>query len=427
VIGALVLARASTSPALSREAGVWFGLALVVGYEPLAFIVPLAALAALAAVIHTPWLGVARHAATAFAVTLAAGLVLTTPVWRWGVSVCDALSFNLVLAAAVGALGLRFIGRNASSLSVAVRLGWLAATGAVASAAYLAANPVCLGGPFAAVDPEVHRVWLSKVRETQPLWQLYAGSTAPIVIFVGFVLAGVMAAIRRAIQDRSTEATATLLVLLALVPPALLQSKFIPYASFLAAFALALSVARFSGGGQLTPLSAKLIGVVALNQNSLSLFAGLLLTLAGPAKAAVDGKTLPPVAGCKRADTVAALGKLPRGLIVSGIDLGSYIAATTPHRVYAAPYHRLDQAIRTTHRLFAGDASHAAEVLRSLGASYVVECLSTAGLEDPFLPSWATDESLYTHLARGTPPPFLVEIPNATPVAELRVWRVHVP
>jgi hypothetical protein len=259
------------------------------------------------------------------------------------------------------------------------------------------------------------------------LTRLYVVNPKPVVIFTIFVAAGLVAAAVRFRQERTTEALATLVVLVALVPPAILQTKFIPYASFVATIAIALTVARFTGAGQLTPLSAKLLGVIGLNQASFALVASLLLSLSGTSKAVIEGNALASVEACMTTDAVAPLSKLPTGFVVAAVDLGPFIAAATPHRVYAAPYHRIDTAIGVTHRLFADGPEQAARTLRDLGATYVVECLPAAGQADAPLPSWANAASLYAQLLRGTPPPYLVEVPHASPETALKVWRVMLP
>ena len=89
--GFLLLSRSLTVPVSGWLAGAFMGAALVVGYEPLMVIVPMMALAALAATVHTPFLESVRNVAVAMTATLALGLLLRArrrcgtswPAMRW--------------------------------------------------------------------------------------------------------------------------------------------------------------------------------------------------------------------------------------------------------------------------------------------------------------------------------------------------------
>ena len=49
----------------------------------------------------------------------------------------------------------------------------------------------------------------------------------------------------------------------------------------------------------------------------------------------------------------------------------------TPHRVVAAPYHRLDKGILADHAILHGTPEEAERTARSLGVSYIVLCGAT--------------------------------------------------
>ena len=73
---------------------------------------------------------------------------------------------------------------------------------------------------------------------------------------------------------------------------------------------------------------------------------------AGPAAAAVQASD--PRRPCFQSSNVRRLAALPPGLVAADIDLGPYIVALSPHRVVAAPYHRLEKGILANHAIFTG-------------------------------------------------------------------------
>ena len=82
---------------------------------------------------------------------------------------------------------------------------------------------------------------------------------------------------------------------------------------------------------------------------------------------------------CARTTNIARLADLPPGLIAANIDLGPHIVAMTPHRVVAAPYHRLDKGILADHAILHGTPEEAERTARSLGVNYIALCGATNG------------------------------------------------
>jgi hypothetical protein len=60
--------------------------------------------------------------------------------------------------------------------------------------------------------------------------------------------------------------------------------------------------------------------------------------------------------------------------VAGDIDLGPYIVALSPHRVVAAPYHRLEQGILANHAIMEGTPEQALRTIEALGVSYVALC-----------------------------------------------------
>lgn len=426
VAGLLALVRAFDRPAVGYGAGALMGLGLAVGYEPLALTLPMLAVAALAVAFRMQWLDGLRNALVAMAGVLAAALVLTTPPWRLATVACDALALNMVLLVSTGALTCEILARHGRTRPLWQRLAILGAGGLVAGLAYLSAGPVCIGGPFAMVSLEAKRLWLADVSETQTLFSAVTANPTPMIVFAIFAVAGIAAA-AATWRAEPTPANLAMLVLVAgSLLPAVWQTKFIPYASWLAAFALALRIAALKETANMSALSTRLIAIMALNQSTLALVVAPLLLMAGTAKDVVNGKAVLGAEDCRTTSAITALAKLPTGKMANEIDLGPFIVALTPHAALAAPYHRIDRAIVTAQQIFMSPPAKAESLLRQTGADYLVACLA-APVEGHAAASEtdAVEGSLRARLAAGEPIAFLEEIAAASPAQSLRVWRLR--
>ncbi len=415
LIGLLMLARSLEAPRTAAIAGSLLGLALAVGYEPLALIVPLLALASLAAVIDTRFIDAVAAAMKALAVTLLAVVLLTVAPARWLSGVCDALSINMVLLMGTGAAGLHLIARHRASLTLTQRVGALVATGAVAAVAFLLPEPACIAGPFGQVSAEAKQLWLVHVRETQSILVEAKGNPLIAMSFVLLMTAGIWAAVSRWRAEKSIESAATAIVLFSAMPAALLQLKFLPYASWLAIFVIALRVAAFQGRGEITPRLARLAGAITLNQWTFAVMCAVALTAAGIPLDDDDGSD-----ACYKTANIEPLAKLPAGLVASSANMGPYIAALTPHSVIAAPYHRIDDQIVLATRMFESPLKVSSSLLARSGARYLIHCAK----EPRAAKAKPGDGTLNGALLSAETPAFLREIPNASPLRDLRMFEI---
>jgi hypothetical protein len=419
VVGLLVMVRAFETPRAGWFAGALLGCALVIGYEPLALIVPLVALAAVAGAVHAPMFLGARNVVVALAATLCVGFVVSVPPERWFDIKCDAVSLNMVALALSGAAGMALIKARGEAWSAAMRVGVLAAAGAVGLILYTIGEPACLGGPFGQVDQLIRPIWLDHVQEGRSIWWLIKTAPTTGLPVLLFIAVGVFAAVqawRRAPSSRSFGLMAVM-VCAALTPA--LQLKFIPYPGFVAAFAIAIWLAQWRGTAQLTPLSVRLLGVFAFNQLTATLLVTAMLSSGGSGgtSAQADASGMD---ACKTNAAVRSLADLPIGLVVSHLDIGPYIAALTPHAALAAPYHRLDASIIATQAIFEGDISAAEQTLRRVGATYVVQCIQPGAARDPDLPT----ASVLGRMIDGANVAFLEPVVLPPSAGPLKAWRV---
>jgi hypothetical protein len=425
VIGLLMLARSMTVPRVGYGAGAFLGMALVVGYEPLLLIIPIIGGMVVLAAIQPAHLIAARNVTIGLATVLAAGLLATSPPWLWNLAPCDSLGTNVVLLAVTGAIGLWFTAARGRGWSLALRLGALIACGAIGVTLFFAVNTDCLRGPFGAMSQEAIDLWLINVGEGKSVFELMAVQPGPMSVFLVFAVAALLTAWVRYRRDRSIDSLAILAILALAIATSLMTIKFIPYASFLAAFAIAMFVAGLLGGGQFTPLSARLLGIIALNQSTIGIVVGLTFLASGASNAAIEGSPLKATDQCHATQAIQSLAQLPKGLIVASVDFGPYIVALTHHDVLAAPYHRIDGAIVESYKIFRSTPEIAERRLRTLEANYLVECIPPQKPDTPIrLDEGVTRESLIGQLSHGMAIPFLEELKNITSEPSVRVWRV---
>jgi len=425
--GLIVLARSFEDRRAGWLAGALLGLGLAIGYEAIALVAPAFGLAALVAVLDPVRTsraseGVLRAAVAATAVLLAAFITTTAPA-RWLDVRCDALSLNLVALAACGTAGL------AAALRVSggriARLAILIVGAGAGALVYAGLEPTCLAGPFGQVGPELASVWLDQVSETKSILWLTTSHPATGLAVVGFVLAGVASqtALRRRRPDRRTGLLTAFVVLAALL--GCWQIKLLPYACWLAALPLAIWAASLHGTASVSAPIVRIATVLLLGQATLdAAFSAVLspLQLTAAQTATTEVRSADPRRACFLSHNVAALASLPQGLVAADIDLGPYIAALTPHRVVAAPYHRLEAGILTGNAIVNGEPQDARHRIAALGVDYVALCADRSKAPE-HAATRASSKLLRSRLLDGEGVDFLREA-TASPGAAIRVWRV---
>jgi hypothetical protein len=421
IAGLLVLLRGRLEPRQGYFAGSLIGIGLAVGYEPLALLLPALCAAAFIAVIDIRWLTGVRNMAVMLTATLGLVFVTTVAPSLWLVPRCDALSFNMVLLVGVGAFGLEIINRHGRNWTPAHRISALVAAGAVGLLVYGTFDTRCLAGPFGQVDAAVKPVWLDFVIEMWNVFAFFPLSPASIVSFLMLMLAGSTAAMERWHRLRTPESLALLVLMLIVIPPALWMVKLTPYASWVAVFCIALSIADLRAIGSASVLTVQLCGALLLNQSGMTMLATSALTLAHVPNATATNEAIADSAKCMTTPAIRALTPLPKGLFVGSIDLGPYIVGLTQHDMLAAPYHRIDQAIIANEAILAAEPAKAKELLDKVGADYLVLCLSEnrSSKEAP-----QAGASIETRLRAGLSIDYLEPVTLAGAVPEMRVWRV---
>lgn len=399
-------------------AGLLAALSLAIGFEAL----PIVGLSSVALVLWAIYddrkaAPVARYCLS-FAIALVVVFSVNVPPPQWSNVKCDALSINLVILAIISAAGALLIMTRGRIWSRPLRIAVLAAAGLGATAIYEVLEPACLAGPFGQVPKAIYPIWLDTVGEARPLWWHFARMPALAVSVAAMLLAGVIAyalLLKRVIDDR--------LAYIAIVSVgtsllALWQFKFVSYATWFAIPAIAILIARIEGTANVSRLAMQLLALLCLSPATLNL-AGVMIAKATVKPAAAATSQNDPAA-CSAKAVTGALDTLPPGLIVTHIDLGPFIVATTHHRALSGPYHRLPDGIVAAHDIFASAPSASIAKLKASGARYVVDCPARAM---PGVAVGAESETLLAALRRGRVPAGLTEVllPAAAP---LRIWRI---
>ena len=419
-IGGTVLLQRSLSDAwFGFPAGMLFGLGFVVGLEALLPVVAILAIGVLMSGFYPDMRQGVRRALRTSAGVMLIGFVLTTAPSQWGTVVCDALSLNLLMLFGVGTATMTFLKLRLPHATALQWMAGLAIGGGIGLAAYLAADPVCMGGPLAKIDPLARTVWLDKVIEVMAVVRYAEITPTGAVSFLAVVTAGVGVLGSELYRTRRAQALFALLSVLVMAIYGCLYVRLMPYAVWLAIPAIAVWVAQLPAIGSLSRTTVRLGLALVLSQGTLVVLLSPVIALFSSADAVALKKMTPSAKICSRTETIRALRSMPPGLIANDIDLGPYIALHTSHRVVAAPYHRIDKSIIAVHRVFSSAPKESENLLRRLGASYVVACRRTG---EKFAELKAG--SLMYALQNGKSVSFLEPKAIGKPNSPLLVWRI---
>ena len=423
VSAALLLWAYPAAERLWGLAGALLGFALTIGFEALAPVAALAVFVALWGLLDRRAARAARMFTVALMLSIAAGFLVSIPPSRWFDIRCDAIALNIVALSGVAgaglALALSLPDRATRSHRFLVAMGFAA----VGIALFGRLEPKCLAGPMGQLPAALTPVWLDYVDETRSIIaDLIAGRIEQSLGLIVFFTLAVAAQMQRLRAIRTAPEVFLLAAVASFVALACWQYKYLAYASFLALAPLAWRIARIKAAAGVSAPGLQFAAAVLFSQATL-LAASSKLQVALAAPPVLRNEIRIGAEACESNSALRDLAVLPPGRIAAHLDLGAYIAATTGHRVLAAPYHRIADAIITNQRIFASrDPSEAGALLAREKVDYVVIC---KGLDDAYLadPEW--QGSLRANLVAGKAPAFLERLPLANPKSLYTVWRLR--
>jgi hypothetical protein len=334
---------------------------------------------------------------------------------------CDALSpVWLSVVAAGGALAVALA--LLAPRSWPGRLGLAALAGAVLAAGFALAWPHCLGR-LEGASPELVQLWLGNVREARPIYRHgYAAAIGigalPVAGLIGYAVM-----LWRSRRDRDERVAWAVAAAPALLAAALLlwQSRAGPAAQLLAvpgATGLGALVIAWLFASRL--LLVRVLGTVA----AFLLVSGIL---AQQALRLVPPESRPGMKTVNKANSLCPtlwalkpVAQVPRGQVLTFVDLGPRLITVTHHDAVAGPYHRNGQDIIDVMRAFRGSAESARATVERRRIDYVLIC---PGLSESTVYASQAKNGFYMQLVRGKVPDWLepVKLPAKSPY---RMWRV---
>jgi hypothetical protein len=404
------------------------------------------------------WLAWLRHgragsrAALGFAVGFAVSLVLVLLVERpWAELLTEEYDRVSVVFLLVALLHLAFwavaawADRGADRggrLRTGARVSLSVIAAAVGGAVVYGVYPKFFGGGMVDVDPEVARVFLSRVKELKPLVPVDLKSFGLFLFWLGAVAICIPFAIAQAWAKRRADAGPTwaffALALGLYFALSLRHVRFAPFAELLAVVPLTCLIVALRQRldrianrtwRELTRSLATLAVIFGITG------AGLWLelrpapggvresakTLFGAASAGGKDCEIAPIAAYL--DRPRTFGDRPR-IIATHVDWGPELLYRTGHAVVAAPYHRNAPGILDIHRMFSAvDPAISEAIVEARGIELALLCPSPR--ERLFYAGEAEGTTFYQRLLEGWTPPWLA--PVALPddlAASFRLFRV---
>jgi hypothetical protein len=339
----------------------------------------------------------------------AAGALLAFPLFfaatvspaRYLISACDAYSAPHLAAAAVGSIALFALAALAQRLTTwPRRLLACAFSGAAVFAAVAFVAPQCLGDPFVELDPLLRDLWLSHVKEARPLFSLWREQPGAVAAIALPVLIGLAVALAFAVAQEGAARRRWAVVAAAIAmgfAAGLWQvrafTSIAPIAATSSAIGAVVAARRLA-----KPFSALTQAFLATALCLASSPMGIALALPANDHAEQGGSA------CFRKGALAPLARLAPARIAAPIDMGAFILESTPHSVFAAPYHRDNHGARLVVDAFLAEPDAAEGILRGAGADLVVWC-ETNGKISPLVER--SPAGLAAALSRGTIPGWL--------------------
>jgi hypothetical protein len=396
--------------------GVATALSLAIGLEMLIYL----AIAGVAMAAF--WIAdrAERERLGAYAVTLGGGIALAYlgfASYDNRGAVCDALSAVWLADGLLGSALLAALARL-SPTDRRIRLSLAVGAGLLIAGFHASMFPHCLHR-LEGVSSEVDRLWLSHVREAQPVygfgWEMTALSLAsPFVGIVGWLFLmwskrGDPELLRRTIGAAAAGFAATLLLFWQNRTGAAAQMLAAPGAAAL----IWLLVPHTWGSKHAV---VRVLGTCAI----------VLIGISAPVTLGLDylpekeqqTKSTVPVAGtngsCNSVLNFRAVGSQPKGVVFTFVDLAPRLITVTHHDSITGPYHRNGEQIADVMNAFRGSEAQAHGLIRKYHSNYVLTC--------PTITS-ETPKGFYALLQSGRVPRWLspVGLPKDSP---FRMWRV---
>lgn len=358
-------------------AGLCVAAMLSIAIESLPFV---AGVSASAAVLWVYGGASERLRMATFGVALAVGagalFILDAPGLGVARAMCDAFGTVHLMAAVIGGLGLLALSGLSDRLhTLLARWGATIFVGGVVIGLALLVAPHCLGNPYASLSPDVTANWLNTIGEARSIGAAFSQAPAQAIMHFGFILAGLLAG---GIAIFMTEGKARIqwsLLLTLLIGAALLtawQARGAVFAHLIASVPVAWLLGKlfdtYRREGGVGPLLKMAIAAMLLMPLGWEI-------LGNSVSAALTGDAVVTRKSCGDARALSALNAYPTSHIFTTIDLGPKVIVSTPHYVFAGPYHRNPKGITRIVAAFVGPLAAAEQIVKGAGADYLLYCV----------------------------------------------------
>lgn len=283
----------------------------------------------------------------------------------------------------------------------------------------LVAFPGFAEGPFADTPDVVREIWLSKVAESQPMWD-GANPIGFILLRLGIPIVGLVCSIhltRRRSAERFVWGTVSVF-LVVMIPAAALSTRLASYPEALACIPVAAvvwtTITRRASGPSLGHIVLRLSLVMAAVLGHMVL--GFATT-----PFADDDSSRGVLAGdecdLSRLEEAIDVAVPVDGTILANIDLGPILHVRTGRNVVATPHHRNVEGIIDAHTIMVSPPDEALRRIERRGIDAVVTCSSA---DEVYLEPVPTN-SLYGRVVSGDLPNWLTEVDTSSASSRLFV------
>jgi hypothetical protein len=388
----------------AMAAGLLTGAALAIGFEAVPYLAACGAVFALRYVVDRENAADLVSYGSWLTASSTIGFFITIGSQHWLRHSCDSIAVNTLAAVVCGGLILALAGWLRHQ-DMATRAGAILGAASLTAAVLLLIEPVCARGPFGMVDPAIWPIWLSEVREMQPLLAVLqknplTGSAIAAFPAVAVVATLVMLQYRATRRDMGFLAVAAALLIAVLVTLGAIRAY--SYAIWFGMPIVAAMALRMFAVLRLKTVAARVAATLALTPMVLSSGAITIAHAAGFDDK--DGFDRPESKACVRTASYLPLAQLPPGIVATDVSYGPFLLALTPHSVLAGPYHHLSKGIVTAHRSLSEPPEQARQILAEQRVTYVMVCgpRPPDGLAEP-----ERGRSLWGRLRAGAVPDWL--------------------
>lgn len=389
LVAALVIVSLACLTSLKQpvKAGALAGLCvaamLSIAIESLPFV---AGVSASAAVLWVSGGAIERLRMAAFsgALIVGAGLLFMLDAPGLGVTrdVCDAFGTVHLIAAVVGGLGLLVLCGLSNRLNTLIaRWAAMVFVGGVVIGLALLTAPQCLGDPYANLSPDVTENWLKTIGEARSIGVAFSQDPAQAIMHFGFIFAGLLAGGIAIYMAEEKARIQWSLLLTLLIGAALLtawQARAAVFAHLLASVPVGWLLGKlfdtYRRDGGVGPLLKMAIAVALLMPVGWEI-------LGNSFASRFMGDSVEKREVCEDTRTISALNAYPPARIFTPIDVGPKVIVSTPHSVFAGPYHRNPEGITRIVEAFVGPVTAAEQIVKGTGADYLLYCIGAPETE----------------------------------------------